>query len=136
MIVVQYRPFWFKLFDPRLTGGLIAVIIFLFFIALSNVFSLFGALGANNMPEVGQRLVSILLYALPAFGLLKLKRWARFFEIAFSLLMVVLGFFLMASFNMFMGMIIVVSHGLVGVCLLSAKTRAVFYPPRPEEETE
>jgi hypothetical protein len=136
VIAVQYRPFWFKLFDPRLTGGLIAVIIFLFFIALSNVFSLFGALSAGNMPEAGQRLLSILLYTIPAFGLLKLKRWARLFEIAFSLLIVVLGLFLMIYANMFMGMIIVVSHGLVGICLLSAKTRAVFYPPQPEEASE
>lgn len=136
MIAVQYRPFWFKWFDPRLTGGLIAVIIFLFFIALSNVFSLFGSIRAGNTSEVGLQLLSILLYALPAFGLLKLKRWARLFEIAFSLLMVVLGFFIMVSFNMFMGMIIVVSHGLVGICLLSAKSRAAFYPPLPAEETE
>lgn len=129
MVAVQYRPFWFKLFDPRLTGGLIAVIIFLFLIALFNTFSLVGALSAGNFSEAGQRLLSILLYTLPTVGLMKLNRWARLFEIGYSLLMVVLGFIILFGANIFMGTFIVVTHGLVGIYLLSAKCRQLFYPP-------
>jgi len=136
VIAVQYRPFWFKIFDPRLTGRLIAVIIFLFLIALSNALSLIATFSASNIAAAGQHLLSVLLYALPAYGLMKLNRWARRFEIAYSMLLVVLGFFLMAAFNMFMGMFIVVTHGLVGIVLLSAKTRELFYPPQDAEITE
>lgn len=136
MVAVQYRPFWFKLFDPKLTGALIGVIIFLFLTALLHVFGLIDAVGRQNMSEAGQRALSIVLYGLPAFGLAKLNRWARLFEIGYSMLMVALGFFIMAAANMFMGTFIVVTHGLVGIYLLSAKCRQLFYPPQEAEEKQ
>ncbi len=77
MVAVQYRPFWFKLFDPKLTGSLIAVIVFLSLTAVLHVFGLIDAVGRQNWPEAGQRALSIVLYAIPAFGLAKLNRWAR-----------------------------------------------------------
>ncbi len=50
--------------------------------------------------------------------------------------MVALGFFIMALVNMFMGMFIVVTHGFVGIYLLSAKCRTLFYPPPETDEKQ
>ncbi|MDT8901367.1 hypothetical protein [Anaeroselena agilis] len=127
---MQYRPFWSKLFDPRLPGALIAVIVLLFLTAVLHLFGLIDAIGRQNWPAAGIRVLSFLLYALPAYGLLKLNRWARLFEIGYSMLMVALGFIIMVAANLFTGVFIIITHGIVGIYLLSAKSRALFQPPR------
>lgn len=122
------RPFWGRIFHPDLPGGLIAVIIFLMFIAFSNIFAIYGALVNHNIPEALGSALSILLYTIPAYGLLKMKRWARLFEIVFSMLLVGLGFVIMFTVNMGMGILIIITHGPVAIYLLTDRCRRVFYP--------
>lgn len=123
---MQYRPFWWSLFHPKLTGGLIAIIIFLSLMAFTNLVAF-----VNNIGSVEglNYLVPTLMYGLPAAGLIRLKRWARYFEIVYSIALVALGIFLMVAASVGMGAFIVVTHGLVAVYLLSEKCRQAFYPP-------
>lgn len=122
------RPLLGRIFHPDLPGGLIVVIIFLILIAISNAFAVYGALRNNNFPEALGSAVSILLYSAPAYGLLKMQRWARLFEIVFSMLMVGLGFVIMFTVNMGAGVLIVITHGPVAIYLLTDRCRRVFYP--------
>lgn len=124
---MQYRPFWWSLLHPNLTGGLIAIIIFLSLMAIANLVTFINSI-ASGVSALNY-LVPSIMYGLPAVGLMRLKRWARMFEIVYSILMVALGLFLMVAVSMGMGAFIVVTHGLVAMYLLSEKCRRVFYPP-------
>jgi hypothetical protein len=120
---MQYRPFWFSLFHPNLTGGLIAIIIFLTLMAIANLVSFANNIGSG---EGLNFLVPTLMYGLPAYGLLRMKRWARMFELIYSILMVALGIFLLVAASVGMGAFIVVTHGVVAMYLLSEKCRRAF----------
>lgn len=133
MVAVQYRPFWFRFFDPRLTGGIIAVAIFMALQAFANIFALGTLLGQQNMTNVPFHAVAAILYSLATFGLLKVNRKARFLTLVISILMVVQGGIAMLYINLLEGMITVVLYGLSAICLLSAKSRAVFYPTVTDE---
>lgn len=134
VIAVSYRPFWWSFFHPRATGLLIVVIVFLVLNAVLNTFAAVGAISRGAGTEAAGNLAAIALYAAPAYGLAKLKRWARMFEICFSIVMVVLGFITMFAASMVMGVFIVATHGLVGIYLLSERCRKVFFPPEESEE--
>lgn len=134
MVAVQYRPFWYRLFDPRLTGGLIAIAALLALQAFANLFALGSQVGQGNMSMVPFHAVAAVIYGLATFGLLKVNRKARFFAIAICLLSVLQGGIMMLYINLLEGMVTVVIYGLAGIYLLSAKCRAVFYPPAPAEE--
>lgn len=125
---MQYRPFWWSYFHPDLTGGLIGIIAFLAFMAIANIVGFINAV-ASGGPEAFNYIVPVIMYGLPVLGLIRLKRWARTFEIVYSLLMVALGFFLMIAASIGMGAFIIVTHGLVAFYLLSEKCRRLFYPP-------
>jgi hypothetical protein len=127
------RMFLRRIFHPDLPGGLIAIIIFLMFIAISNVFAVYSAVASNNLQEALGSALSILIYTAPAYGLLKMKRWARLFEIIFSMLLVGLGLVIMFTFNMGMGFLIIITHGPVAVYLLTERCRRVFYPEVKQE---
>ena len=134
VICLAYRPFWWSFFHPRATGLLIVVILFLVLNAVLNTFAAVGAISRGAASEAAGSLAAVALYAAPAYGLAKLKRWARMFEICFSIVMVVLGFITMLAASLIMGVFIVATHGLVGIYLLSERCRKVFYPPDDVEE--
>lgn len=113
-------------FPPALTGRLIIIVIFLFITAIGNAFGVYDALVNNNLNAAFNSLVAVLLYLIPAIGLLKLKRWARMFELGLSILLVILGIILMATFNMTFGVITIVPHGLIAIYLLSKDCRQAF----------
>ncbi|MGL5514177.1 MAG: hypothetical protein ACRDBM_13200, partial [Sporomusa sp.] len=69
---------------------------------------------------------AFLLYAVPAIGLLKLKRWARLLELVISIIFVIIGFIVMFGHNMTMGVITLVPHGLIAIYLLSDDCRRAF----------
>lgn len=121
---MQYRPFWFSLFHPNLTGGLIAIIIFLSIMAIANLVSFANSISSGT--ESLNFLVPTLMYGLPAVGLMRMKRWARIFELIYSILMVALGIFLMVAASVGMGAFIIVTHGVVAMYLLSEKCRQAF----------
>lgn len=120
------RPSWWKIFHPDLTGGLIAIIIFLLLSAIGNVFKLYDAMVAQDFTGAGWTTIAALLYAVPAFGLLRLKRWARIFEIGFSIVMVLLGLLIAAVYLPMAGGIIILTHGAVAYYLW--KSKKIFYP--------
>lgn len=129
MVAVQYRPFWFRFFDSRLTGGIIAVAIFMALQAFANIFALGTLIAQQNMTNVPFHALAAILYSLSTVGLLKVNRKARFLALVISILMVVQGGIMMLYINLLEGMVTVVLYGLSAICLLSAKSRAVFYPP-------
>lgn len=125
MVDLQYRPSWWSFLHPDLTGGLLAIIVFLLLMAVANLVSFVNNITSD--PEALKYLVPTLLYGLPAVGLMRLKRWARYFELIYSILMVALGIFLLIAVGVGMGAFVIVTHGLVAVYLLSGKCRRAFY---------
>lgn len=134
MVAVQYRPFWFRMFDPRLTGGIIAFALLLALQAFANIFAL-GSLiiGKQDLVNAPLHAIGAVLYGLAAFGLLRINRQARFLAIAIAFFSVLQGGILLLYVDLLQGMLTVVIYGLGGVYLLSAKCRAVFYPPEKAE---
>lgn len=120
------KPSWWSAFHPDLTLRLIIIIVFLLLIALGNAFGIYDGLVNNDTTAALNSFAALLLYAVPALGLLKLKRWARLLEIAISVLFVVIGFVVMFGYNMTMGIITIVPHGLIAMYLLSDDCRRAF----------
>lgn len=120
------KPLLRSFFPPALTSGLITVVIFLFIIAIGYAFGIYDGLVHNNPNAAFNSFVAVLLYAIPAFGLLKLKRWARLFELGLSILFVIIGLVIMFGYSMTMGVMTVVPHGLIAIYLLSKDCRQAF----------
>ncbi len=116
----------FRNLDPRLTGGLIASSIFLFLVALSNLFAAYEAIVEADMQALALRIFAILLYAAPAVGILQLNRWARFLGIFLCCVAILLGILTFLSDSNADGAFIILTHGAVLICLLSKKTRRAF----------
>lgn len=131
---MQYRPFWFSLFHPRLTGGIIAVAVFLALQMVANLFGLVATFGQQNFSGAALHLVAAALFGLPAYGLLKLNRRARLIAIVVCLLMMVQGGIAMLFISLFEGMLTVVLYGLAAIYLLSEKCRKVFFPPEENDK--
>lgn len=127
--VVEKRPFWWNLFPPDLSGGLIIIILFLALIAIGNILNTYNALKATEDSQALWSAAATACYILPTYGLFRLKRWARWFEIVFSLILVVLGLVVLVFSSFIVGLFIIVIHGLIARYLLSAKGRRAFYPP-------
>ena len=120
------RPRWWSFLHPDLTGRLLLVIGFLLVVAIGYAFGVYTSATQGNLPAALNAFVALLLYAVPAVGLLKLKRWARMFELILSFLFVIIGFIIMFGYNMTMGVMTIVPHGLIGMYLLSEDCRRTF----------
>lgn len=123
----KFRPSWLSLFDERLTLGLIVTITFMGILAAGNLIQVYQSFSAGHTLEALQNALSVVLYAVPAWGLMRVQRWARLFEIVWSVLMVLLGIFLITQ-SIVAGAIIVITHGIIALYLLSKRCRKVFYP--------
>ena len=95
-------------------------------LAIGYAFGVYTGVTQGNLPAALNAFVALLLYAVPAVGLLKLKRWARMFELILSFLFVIIGFLIMFGYNMTMGVMTIVPHGLIGMYLLSEDCRRTF----------
>lgn len=120
------KPVWWSFFHPDLTLRLIVIIAFLFILAIGNVFGIYDGLVHNNPTATFNSFVAFLLYVIPAIGLLQLKRWARLFELVLSIIFVIIGFIVMFGYNMTMGIITLVPHGLIAIYLLTDDCRRAF----------
>ncbi len=120
------KPAWWSFFHPDLTLRLLLVSCFLLLIAIGNAFGIYDGLMHNNPAAAFYSFAACLLYAIPAIGLLKLKRWARLVELGLSILFVILGFIVMFGYNMTMGLMTIVPHGLVAIYLLTDDCRRAF----------
>ena len=117
--------------DPRLSFGLIGSCIFLLLIALSNLFATYAALVEPNLQALWFRFFAFLLYAVPALGILRMKRWARFLGLFLCCIACLLGILTFLTGSNADGAFIVITHGTVLFCLLSRKTRAAFATQSP-----
>jgi hypothetical protein len=122
------RYSWLSFLHPDLSGGLIAIVIFLLVIAIGNAFRVYSAILDKDTFIAWLSAASVIVYAVPALGLLRLKRWARFFEIGFCVLLALLGLLIMVVSSPYEGGFIVVTHGYVAYYLWSKKCRMIFYP--------
>lgn len=120
------RPSFLSFFHPDLTVRLIIIIIFLLLIAIGYVFGIYDGLVNNNPTAVFNSFVAVLIYAIPAFGLLRLKRWARLFELGLSILFVITGLVILFGYSLTMGIMTLVPHGLIAIYLLSNDCRRAF----------
>lgn len=121
------RPRWMTIFHPDLTWPLFVIVGYLFLVAIGNLLASYNNLvSQSNLVMTFGNLISMLLYALPAYGLIKLKPWARFLELALSILSVILGIVLMLQGMLGMGVLVVVPHGLIAIYLLSDTCRKLF----------
>lgn len=110
--------FWSKL-NPNMTFRLLLIIIFLVLIAIGNAFSTYDSITNQDTTTASYSFISILLYAIPAYGLFKLKTWARTFELAFSFLLLVLGIIMLLFDSIISGIFIIATHGLIAMYLVT-----------------
>lgn len=133
--MAETRPSLFarvlKRLDPRLTFGLLVSCLFLSLVALSNLFALYYAIMEQDLNASLLRLLAFLLYALPAAGILLLKRWARLLGILLCGVAVLLGVLAFVAISPAEGAFIILPHGALLICLLSRKTRHAFSTPAP-----
>ena len=128
------RQFLWGILHPNLTFGLVAIIAFLMINALGNLFAVYNALVARSSPISDMNYLAaalvyggvVLLYAVPAYGLARLNRWARLFVIVLSGLMVVSGLVSFLLGSALDGLFMVVAYGLIISYLLSVKCRQLF----------
>lgn len=113
---------WIK---PNMTFRLLLITFFLAMIALGNLIAVYENFNQNNSKDAVLYLVAALTYAIPAYGIFNLKRWARMAEIIFSSIMLVLGI-IMLLFSFGTGILAITLHGLIVACLLSTESRKAF----------
>ena len=117
------RPTWLS---PGVTFKLLLIVAFLCLNAVGNLFSAFAQFRSQNIYGVLIYFLTFVLYIVPAYGLYRLKKWARLLQLIFSIIFVIQGLFVMISGQMFMGMINVVLYGLSAIYLLSEECRNIF----------
>lgn len=92
-----------------------------FFCVLSLI-----ALLNGNLFGFFDGIVGALLFGLPAYGLLKLNRWARLFQLIASMLLLLLGLLMIYGKNMVFGPVLVIIFGLIAIYLLSEPCLRIF----------
>lgn len=69
--------------------------------------------------------LTVCLYSIPAYGLFKLQKWARKFELVFSFICLVLGVIMLLFESIISGIFIIITHGLIVMYLLSKECKQV-----------
>jgi hypothetical protein len=135
--IAPSKPSWLAIFHPNLTIGLLLIVIFLAFISILSAFGVYDSLINQNQSEAMQSGFRMLLYAIPTYGIMRMKRWARVFELMLSVFLVVLGGFIIAVYFLgtnenallVMGVMIVLIHGTIAKYLFSDNCRQAFGLP-------
>ena len=118
--------------SPSVTIKLLLIIAFLGLNAIGNLISAFSQFGTHNMYQVSIYLLTFILYLVPAYGLYRLKKWARLLQLTFSIMFVIQGMLVMLSGQMFIGMVNIVLYGLTAIYLLSEECRKLFLSTVPK----
>ncbi len=126
MVAVQYRPFWARFLDPRVTGGIIAVAAFLALWACVNIFALIKAFDQQDPQQIGLHLAAAAVFGLSAVGLLRRNRWARLLAIGVTIFMFVQGLIMLLYINLLDGIFTAIPYGAAAIYLLSSTCRKVF----------
>lgn len=114
--------FW-SLLHPNLTFRLLLIIIFLSLVAIGNAFAIYDSVIKQDTSALLYAFISTLIYAVPAYGLFKLKPWARLMELILSVIMVILGIVMVLFESFITGIFIIVTHGLIASYLVSKECK-------------
>ena len=135
------RPSWWGWFHPSLTWQLIVIVLFLTLVTLSSIAGIIGGMQGGDTVEAASSAVRAMIFGLPAYGLFRMRRWARKMELMLAIFAVALGLILIFigvsqpqnREIIPVGAFIVAIHGLIAIYLLSAGCRRAFglLPPPP-----
>jgi len=121
--------------DPRLSFGLIGSSIYFTIFAIFNIFAAYNSAVEPNFNSLSVHLFAVLVYTVPAVGILRLNRWARLFGIFLTCFAVFMGILAVLVANpgsdQIFGIFDIVAPAAVLFCLLSRKTRAIFATQLP-----
>lgn len=125
------RPFWWRIFHHNLTGRLLLIIIFLTLTTIGNVLGIYKAIVSHDETALASSALSVLLYAIPTLGLIRLRPWGRLLELIISILVTAIFGPILILFNkdIFSGILIVCIHGYITKYLLSAECKKLFSIP-------
>ncbi len=126
---IQPRRIW-GLAAAGVSNKLIAIIMALLFFGSANLFSSLVSLVNQNFQGFLVYFVIAIIYALPAYGLLNLNKWARLFQLVSSLFMVITGFISIYGGNRLVGAISIILHGVIAMYLLTEKCQMLFKSQR------
>lgn len=118
------------------SDALLAIILALLFFASANLFSSLFSLVNQNFQGFFVYFVIAIIYAVPAYGLLNLNKWARLFQLVSSLFMVITGFIAIYGGNRLVGAVSIIIHGLIAMYLLTEKCQLLFKSQRMNTNEE
>ena len=124
------RSFWQNIIHPDTTLPLLLIAGFFLLNACGFFFDAYYKLteeGASTAMAIS--LITGVRYAVPAAGLVRMKRWARLTEIILSIVAVVLGAVLFLAGAIGGGLFSILIHGLIIYYLFSEKCRRAFHLP-------
>lgn len=123
---INTRPTWLQRFNPDLTIGLFAVIVVLALFAVGSFVGIAAGVFTKQPGVIMTSALTMAMYLVPAWGLYRLKRWARFMQLFLSIMSLISGFITMFSQNMGLGVLTIVIHGLIAIYLLTDDCRRSF----------
>lgn len=122
------RPLGWRKFHYNLTSRLLLIIIFLTLTTIGNILGIYEAIASHDERALATSFLSLLLYAIPTLGLIKLKPWGRLLELIISILVTILFGPILIFFNgdLISGIAIIFIHGYITKYLLSAECKKLF----------
>lgn len=124
------KSFWQKVFHPEATLPIIAIIIYLTLMTIANLLGFYGTMIENpNATLAGMSFVAVLRFAIPAYGIAKLKKWARLTELVLSVLSVLAGLGAIFSGLLLLGILNIAFHGFIIYYLSSPEGRRIVSRP-------
>ena len=122
------HSFWQTIIHPDTTLPLLLTVGFFLLNACGFFFDAYYKLneeGATSAMVVS--LITGVRYAIPAAGLVRMKRWARLAEIILSIIAVATGAVLLLAGALGGGLFSIIIHGLIIYYLFSEKCRRAFH---------
>jgi len=117
---------WWNFINPNMKLRLLLIIIFLVLITIGNALGIYEGIIIQDKTKIINSFAAMLVYAIPAYGLFKLKSWARLLEICLSVLLVLLGCIVSFIENIILGIMIIIPHGLIALYLISNECKELF----------
>lgn len=119
-------PSWLSFLHPNLTPRLVIIALFLSLITVGNIFGMYDGFTTQDNNTVMTSLLAALLYGIPAYGLLRLKPWARLTELIVSILVALLGIVMALFDNIGIGIFVMITHGWIAWYLQTNECKKIF----------
>ncbi|MEG6585475.1 hypothetical protein [Dendrosporobacter sp. 1207_IL3150] len=119
------KQFVYRL-NEQLTFRLLMIITFLTLIGTGNIVGIYVAYVKNSIIEIISSLIASAVYLVPAYGLIKLRPWARQLELLLCSIFVLLGLVVLVFDSIFLGVIIIMVHGLIALYLATNECKNIF----------